>query len=106
MTTVEGRKIWRFFFIGGTVPYSVKMWSEAQQRRSHTTCSLNPYISPFVQSYLKNSLIIQEENTKKNHKRVVSLYVIKIKLISINFSFAFLGLDKVYFKNYFANELI
>ena len=27
--------------------------------------------------YLKNSLIIQEENTKKNHKRVVSLYVIK-----------------------------
>ena len=26
---------------------------------------------------LKNSLIIQEENTKKNHKRVVSLYVIK-----------------------------
>ena len=23
---------------------------------------------------LKNSLIIQEENTKKNHKRVVSLY--------------------------------
>ena len=27
--------------------------------------------------YLKNSLIIQEENTKKNHKCVVSLYVIK-----------------------------
>jgi hypothetical protein len=27
--------------------------------------------------YLKNSLIIHEENTKKNHKRVVSLYVIK-----------------------------
>ena len=27
--------------------------------------------------YFKNSLIIQEENTKKNHKRVVSLYVIK-----------------------------
>ena len=26
---------------------------------------------------LKNSLIIQEENSKKNHKRVVSLYVIK-----------------------------
>jgi hypothetical protein len=25
---------------------------------------------------LKNSLIIQEENTKKNHKRVVLLYVI------------------------------
>jgi hypothetical protein len=27
--------------------------------------------------YLKNSLIIQEQNTKKNHKRVVVLYVIK-----------------------------
>ena len=25
----------------------------------------------------KNSLIIQEQNTKKNHKRVVVLYVIK-----------------------------
>ena len=27
-------------------------------------------------------------------------------LIYINFSFDFLGLDEVYFKNYFANELI
>jgi hypothetical protein len=27
-------------------------------------------------------------------------------LIYINLSFDFLGLDKVYFKNYFANELI
>jgi hypothetical protein len=27
-------------------------------------------------------------------------------LIYINFSFDFLGLDKAYFKNYFANELI
>jgi hypothetical protein len=27
-------------------------------------------------------------------------------LIYINFSFDFLGLDKVYFKNYLANELI
>ena len=26
-------------------------------------------------------------------------------LIYINFNFDFLGLDKVYFKNYFANEL-
>ena len=30
--------------------------------------------------YFKNSLMIHEENTKKNHKRVVSLYVIKISL--------------------------
>jgi hypothetical protein len=28
----------------------------------------------------KNSLIIHEQNTKKNHKRVVSLYVIEISL--------------------------
>jgi hypothetical protein len=28
--------------------------------------------------FLKNSLIIHEENTKKNHKRVVSVYVIQI----------------------------
>jgi hypothetical protein len=27
---------------------------------------------------LKNSLIIHEENTKKNHKRIVSVYVIQI----------------------------
>ena len=30
-----------------------------------------------VQINFKNSLIIQEQNTKKNHKRVVVLYVIK-----------------------------
>jgi hypothetical protein len=31
-----------------------------------------------LQNMLKNSLIIHEENTKKNHKRVVSVYVIQI----------------------------
>ena len=30
--------------------------------------------------FTKNSLIIHEENTKKNHKRVVCLYVIEISL--------------------------
>ena len=30
-----------------------------------------------VKHLLKDSLIIQEENKNKNHKRVVSLYVIK-----------------------------
>ena len=30
---------------------------------------------------LKNSLIIHEENTKKNHKRVVSVYVIQIHVV-------------------------
>jgi hypothetical protein len=31
-----------------------------------------------IQLSLKDSLIIDEENTKKNHKRVVSVYVIQI----------------------------
>ena len=31
-----------------------------------------------LQILLKNSLIIHEENTKKIHKRVVSVYVIQI----------------------------
>ena len=35
---------------------------------------LNSYDQQLV---LKNSLIIQEQNTKKNHKRVVVLYVMK-----------------------------
>jgi hypothetical protein len=30
--------------------------------------------------YYVNALVIDEENTKKNHKRVVSLYVIEISL--------------------------
>jgi uncharacterized protein (UPF0333 family) len=30
-----------------------------------------------LETLFKNSLIIHEENTKKNHKRVVSLYVDK-----------------------------
>ena len=42
------------------------------------------YTMLIVQDYttlyktLKNSLIIHEENTKKNHKRIVSVYVIQI----------------------------
>ena len=32
---------------------------------------------PTMYIKFKNSLIIQEQNTKKNHKRVVVLYVIK-----------------------------
>ena len=31
----------------------------------------------YLYMLFKNSLIIHEENTKKNHKRVVSLYVDK-----------------------------
>ena len=52
-------------------------------------------------------LVIHEENTKKNHKCVVSLYVIEISLDLhlFNFNFDFLDLQKVFFENYFANEL-
>ena len=35
------------------------------------------FLIAMIYIYLKNSLIIQEQNTKKNHKRVVVLYVIK-----------------------------
>ena len=42
-----------------------------QSADMHVSASYASYI------YLKNSLIIQEQNTKKNHKRVVVLYVIK-----------------------------
>ena len=38
--------------------------------------TLQPYKNTI--KLLKNSLIIHEENTKKNHKRVVSVYVIQI----------------------------
>jgi hypothetical protein len=58
-----------------------------------------------VEQSFENSLIIHEENTKKNHKRVVSSYVIEISLDLINFNFDFLDLHNVFFENYFANEL-
>ena len=35
------------------------------------------HIYIYMYIYFKNSLIIHEENTKKNHRRVVSLYVDK-----------------------------
>jgi hypothetical protein len=45
-----------------------------------------------------NSLIIHEENTKKNHKRVVSLYVIEVSLyLHKLFNFDFLDLCTTYF---------
>ena len=43
----------------------------------HTYTYIYIHIYTYIYTHLKNSLIIQEENTKKNHKRVVSLYVIK-----------------------------
>jgi hypothetical protein len=54
---------------------------------------VNIYIR--IKKLINNS---DEENTKKNHKRVVSVYVIyTFILIYINFNFDFLGLDNVYF---------
>ena len=47
-----------------------------------------------------SEIITHEENTKKNHKRVVSLYVIEISFTLINFNFDFLDLHNVFFENY------
>ena len=44
-------------------------------QRSHNNMLL--ILSKVHYMRFKNSLIIHEENTKKNHKRVVSLYVDK-----------------------------
>jgi hypothetical protein len=45
---------------------------------ANTTCRqlVNRFVTTCCRPF-KNSLIIHEENTKKNHKRVVSLYVDK-----------------------------
>jgi hypothetical protein len=44
-------------------------------------CQYGKFLSLYPALYFfKNSLIIHEEKTKKNHKRVVSLYVIEISL--------------------------
>ena len=43
----------------------------------HLTKSFYNQRNQILYIYLKNSLIIQEQNTKKNHKCVVVLYVIK-----------------------------
>jgi hypothetical protein len=58
----------------------------------------------FVTLTFKNSLVIHEENIKKNHKRVVSLYVIEISRdLHELYPFDFLDLHNVFFENYFAN---
>jgi hypothetical protein len=47
-------------------------------KRNRVNCPFDRTLFvPACYKYLKNSLIIQEQNTKKNHKRVVVLYVIK-----------------------------
>ena len=49
-------------------------WSDIDSYAAPLMCQ-TLYIIIYI--YFKNSLIIQEENTNKNHKCVVSLYVIK-----------------------------
>jgi hypothetical protein len=53
-----------------------------------------------MHSALKNSLIIHEENTKKNHKRVVSVYVIQIH-VDLHKLYEFESLnDESFFKQF------
>ena len=44
-----------------------------------------------------------EENTKENHKRVGSIYVIKIHVPLYAKKFNFFGLRKINFQTFFAN---
>ena len=52
---------------------------------------------------LNNSLIIDEENTKKITTFSVVLNVIKFQVIFVSIGFEFLGLDNINFENYFGN---
>ena len=51
-------------------------------------------------STYKEPLRIHEENTKKNHNRVLSLYVVKTRLL---FSSDLLGLEIIHFQTFYAN---
>ena len=63
-----------------------RLCNTTQLMQHYTTLykAIRYYTMLIIQDYttlyktLKNSLIIHEENTKKNHKRVVSVYVIQI----------------------------
>ena len=48
-------------------------------------------------------LKIHQENTKENHKRVGSVYVIKIHVPLYVKKFEFFGLRKINFETFFAN---
>ena len=53
---------------------------------------------------LKNSLKIHEENTKENHNRVGSIYVITIHVpLYLKKKFNFFGLRKINFQTFFEN---
>ena len=46
-----------------------------------TFTAISPSIGYGLYNVLKKALIIHEENTKKNHKRVVSVYVIRLTVV-------------------------
>jgi hypothetical protein len=54
---------------GQSLTLAIKLYTDSVKRLSQ---------QGIVYQNLKNSLIIHEENTKKNDKRVVSVYVIQI----------------------------
>ena len=68
-------------------------------------CSVNVSRYRYIQIHLRTlessrkatevSLIIHEENTKKNHKRVVSSYVIEISMIFSTYTTYFLKITSL-----------
>jgi hypothetical protein len=90
--------LWRIYYtieINITTVKEIKLWY-------NWNATSNRKFEAKLQKII--NVIIHEENTKKNHKRAVSLYVIEIPLIYIH-NFDFLELHNVCFENYFANEL-
>jgi hypothetical protein len=57
---------------------SGRVVSDIQTRAEGESLYIRYNTDANVVNDFKNSLIIHEENTKKNHKRVVSVYVIQI----------------------------
>jgi hypothetical protein len=80
----SGKILWRSLlynfkrFIAWRLYNSAKYWLLEAMVSIHVFHRSNSFVDRNCVHYLKNSLIIHEENTKKNHKRVVSVYVIQI----------------------------
>jgi hypothetical protein len=66
--------------VGKRFPYlaKYKVYGSPKPTLRSNVCVLTACTGAGLEILLKNSLIIHEENTKKNHKRVVSVYVIQI----------------------------
>ena len=61
------------------------------------------YMYVYIYIYIYNSLKIQVENTKENHNRVGSIYVMKTRVPLYVKKFNFFGLRKIYLQTSFAN---